>query len=269
MKRLKNKFAQLKKNNQSAFVAYICAGDPNYDTSLDILEKLPSQGVDIIEIGMPFLDPSGDGPIIENASKTAIANGMNLNKVLQMANQFRLKDQETPLVLMSYFNPILKFGLDKIFQQAQKSGFDAVLIVDLPLEEEQEIIKHLRLTNLDFIRLIAPSTDENRLKKILKNASGFVYLISMFGITGTKSAVAKDNIENIAKIRKNSQLPLVIGFGIQQPSQAQEFSALDIDGVVIGSSIVKEIFKINRGESSVSNVLEVVKNFSRKIKSIL
>ena len=269
MKRLKNKFTQLKKIHQSAFVAYICAGDPDYHTSLNILEKLPSCGVDIIEIGMPFLDPSGDGPIIENASKTAIANGMNLNKALRMASQLRLKDHETPLVLMSYFNPILKFGLDKVFFEAEKSGFDAVLIVDLPLEEEHEIIKNIKLANLDFIRLIAPSTDENRLKKILKNASGFIYLISMFGITGTKSAIAKDNIENIAKIRKNSQLPLVIGFGIQQPAQAQEFSALDIDGVVIGSSIVKEIFEIKQSQSSIDNILEVVKNFSRKIKSKL
>ena len=167
---------------------------------------------------------------------------------------------------MSYFNPIFKFGLNKIFKEAQQSGFDGILIVDLPYEEEQEILSELTKTKLDFIRLIAPSSDVNRVKKIIKNASGFLYLISMFGITGTKLAIAKDNEKNLQKLRKISQLPIAIGFGIQNPNQAQEFVQIKPDGVVIGSAIVSEIAKNINQESLLDNTLQIVKNFSKKIK---
>ena len=266
MSRITKKFLELKKQKKCAFIAYLCGGDPDFSTSLKLLKELPKNGADLIEIGVPFLDPSGDGPIIENASKRAISSGINLKKILQLAQEFRKDDEKTPLILMSYFNPIFKFGLNKIFKEAQQSGFDGILIVDLPYEEEQEILSELTKTKLDFIRLIAPSSDANRIKKIIKNASGFLYLISMFGITGTKLAIAKDNQKNLQQLQKISQLPIAIGFGIQNPNQAQEFVQIKPDGVVIGSAIVSEIAKNINQESLLDNTLQIVKNFSKKIK---
>jgi len=265
--RITKKFLELKKQKKCAFIAYLCGGDPDFSTSLKLLKELPKNGVDLIEIGVPFLDPSGYGPIIENASRKAIASGINLKKILQLAQEFRKENQETPLILMSYFNPILKFGIDKIFLEAQKSGFDGILIVDLPYEEEDEILEELKKTKLDFIRLIAPNSDRNRIKKIVKNASGFLYLISMFGITGTKLAIAKDNEKNLQELRKISQLPIAIGFGIQNPNQAYEFVKIKPDGIVIGSAIVKVISENINTQSILDNGLQTVKNFSKKIKS--
>ena len=202
---------------------------------------MPAAVADIIELGVPFLDPSGDGPIIENAGKRAIQSGMSLKRTLEMAAEFRKIDQKTPLILMSYYNPIFKYGLDKIFVDAEKSGIDGMLIVDLPLEEEQEILSELSRSKLDLIRLIAPTTDQARAKKIAKNASGFLYLISMLGITGTVSADISENRKNLQNLRQAADLPIVIGFGIKTPKQAGEFSKIGADGVVVGSTIVKEI----------------------------
>ena len=270
MKRIEQKFLELETQKKCAFVAYICAGDPDYQTSLEVLKSLPKSGADIIELGVPFLDPSGDGPIIENAGKRAIANGMSLNKTLQMAAEFRKDDKKTPLILMSYYNPILKYGLNKIFADADKSGIDGMLIVDLPLEEEQEILSQISRSNLDLIQLIAPTTDKTRAKKIAKNASGFLYLISMLGITGTKSADISENKKNLQNLRQVSDLPIVIGFGIKTPDQAGEFSKIDVDGVVIGSTIVNEINKNFSAKISVAQtvkaVSKIVKEFSAKIK---
>lgn len=271
MKRIERKFAELKNKKQTAFVGYICGGDPDYKTSLEILKSLPKSGCDIIEIGVPFLDPSGDGPTIENAAKRAIASGMSLKKTFQMAAEFRKSDSNTPLILMSYYNPILKYGLDKIFLDAEKSGFDGVLIVDLPLEENNEINKALSLTNLDFINLIAPNTDKDRAKKIAKSGSGFIYLISMMGITGTKLADFSNNKKNLQNLRKISDLPIVIGFGIQTPNQAKEFSEAGFDGVVIGSTIVKEINNQFLAKKSATEIVDatkkIVSEFSKKIKN--
>ncbi len=250
-------------------MSYICGGDPDYKTSLEILKSLPQSGSDIIEIGVPFLDPSGDGPVIENASKRAIANGMTLKKILQMAVDFRKSDSTTPLILMSYYNPILKYGLDKIFLDAEKSGFDGILIVDLPLEEHAEITAELGRTNLDLINLIAPTTDKERIKEIARSGSGFIYLISMLGITGTKLADFAENKKNLQNLRKISDLPVVIGFGIQTPNQAAEFAQAGFDGVVVGSTIVKEInekFKAQKSAKEICDaVRKIVSEFSKKI----
>ncbi len=186
MNRIAHKFAQLKANNQKAFCAYICAGDPDYLTSLEILKNLAMQNVDFIELGIPFLDPAGDGPIIEEASRRSINNGMTLKKTIQMVAEFRQTNSDTPIILMGYFNPILKYGIENIFIDAKKAGVDAFLIVDLPHEEEDEIINYIKESEIDLIRLIAPTTSKLRAQKIIKNASGFLYLISMLGTTGTK-----------------------------------------------------------------------------------
>lgn len=271
MSRIAQKFSELKSQNKVAFIGYICAGDPNYEISLEVLKSMPKNGVDIIELGIPFLDPAGDGPIIQEASKRAIANGMTLKKTLEMASEFRKSDNKTPIILMSYYNPILKYGLDKIFVDAEKSGIDGFLIVDLPLEEETEILSQIKEANLDLISLIAPTTNQERAKEISKNASGFLYQISMLGITGTKDAQTAENQENLKKLRAVSNLPVVVGFGIKTPKQAQEFSRIGADGVVVGSTIVKEIadnFLANKSkEEIVKNLGQTLQEFSNKIKS--
>jgi len=270
VKRIEQKFSELKAKKQCAFVAYICAGDPDFKTSLELLKSMPKAGVDIIELGVPFLDPSGDGPIIENAAKRSIANGMSLKKTLEMAHEFRKTDQKTPLVLMTYYNPILKFGLNKIFKEAEKSGFDAVLIVDLPLEEFSEISVEIAKTKLDLINLIAPTTNQARAKNIAKKSSGFLYLVSMLGITGTRSADISENKKNLKNLRQASDLPIVIGFGIKTPNQAAEFSKIGADGVVIGSTIVQEIDKNFCEKKStaeiVAKVIKKIEEFSKNIK---
>ncbi len=263
MKRIEKKFQELAAQDKCAFVSYICAGDPDHETSLEILKNLPQAGCDIIELGVPFLDPAGDGPIIENASKRAIQNGATLKKTLLMVEEFRKTNDSTPILLMGYYNPFLKYGLHKIFADIEKSGADGVLIVDLPFEERAEIAKYISATNLDLIDLIAPLTDENRIKKISDSASGFLYLVSMLGITGTKQAKLEDNKINLQKIRNNSSLPVVIGFGISEPQQAQKFAQIGANGVVIGSAIVKEIDK-NYLEKK--NRVEIVENVLRKVR---
>jgi tryptophan synthase alpha chain len=272
MTRIKEKYAELKNNNKKAFTSYICAGDPDYKTSLSILKNLPQAGADIIELGIPFLDPAGDGPIIENASRRAINNGMNLRKTLNMVNEFRQFDNKTPIVLMGYFNPILKYGIDKIFLDAKKAGVDGFLIVDLPFEEENEIIQYIKQADIDLIQLIAPTTNKERATKIVKNASGFLYLISILGITGTKDANPQHNIENVQKLRSISKLPIAIGFGIKTPEIAAKFCQLDIDGVVVGSTIVEIVEKSLQNKDSNTNLLnkinETVGNFSNITKSI-
>ncbi len=267
--RIKNKFQELKTQKKAAFVAYICAGDPDYKTCLEILKAMPENGADLIELGIPFLDPAGDGPTIEAASKRSIKNGITLKKVLQMCQEFRKTNSDTPIILMGYYNSFLKYCLEKIFADAEKSGADGVLIVDLPLEERDEIAKEILKTKINFINLIAPLTDETRIKKIVdsKMSGGFLYLISMLGITGTKLADPKENIENIKKIKNNSDLPIAIGFGIQAENQAKEFSKIGIDAVVIGSVIVKEIENNLGKKDLVKKVLEKIKSFSEALKN--
>ncbi len=263
MSRISTKFRELKAKNKSAFIAYICAGDPNYKTSLAIMKKMPQAGVDIIEIGVPFLDPAGDGPVIENAAKRAIKNGMTLKKTLAMIAEFRQENLETPIVLMTYYNPLLRYQINKIFEDAKSSGVDGILIVDLPLEEEKEALPAIKKAKLDFIQLVSPTTSKDRAKKIVKNASGFIYLISMLGITGTKSAKVEDNIHNLAMLREITNLPVAIGFGIQNPDQAQKFRDLSFDGIVVGSSFVKEI---NNNFTANKTTEEIVNLVTKKIE---
>ena len=265
--RISQKFQQLKSQNQCGFIGYLCAGDPDYSTSLSAIKNLAKNGVDLIEIGVPFLDPAGDGPTIELASKRAIASGMDLNKTLKLVAEFRQENHETPVILMTYFNPVLKFGLDKIFSQAKIAGVDGFLIVDLPLEERSEVLLEIQKNQLDFIALIAPTTPISRAEKILQNASGFVYLISMLGITGTKLAETADNEILLKKIREITNLPIAIGFGIQQPKQASNFKNLGVDAVVIGSTLVKELSLDIEKNQMLKNLENKVLEFKTAIKS--
>jgi tryptophan synthase alpha chain len=256
--RIQQTFDNLKQKQQTAFVAYLCAGDPSYETSLQTMINMPKLGVDIIEVGMPFSDPSGDGPIIEMASKRAIASGMTMQKTLNLVADFRKQNQTTPVVLMTYFNPLLKFGIDKAFTAIKQAGIDGILIVDLPPEEEQEIIEFLPKAQLDLIRLVAPTTSPQRAEIIMQNASGFVYLISLMGITGTKDADPARNIDTLQQLKKITNLPIVVGFGIKTAKQAQAFSKIGADGIVVGSAIVEKMAENNIKE--INNFITEIAN---------
>jgi tryptophan synthase alpha chain len=237
--RISQTFQQL--HNKPAFVAYLCAGDPSYQATLTAMLAMPKLGVDIIEVGVPFLDPSGDGPIIEMASKRAVQTGATLAKTLHLITDFRKQNQHTPIVIMSYFNPLLKYGLEQVFTHMKQAGADAVLIVDLPLEEQNEVLAFVKSAQLDFINLISPTTPIARAEQILQNTSGFVYLISLAGITGTKQAKASDNILQIKQLKEITTLPIIVGFGIKNPKQAQDFANIGANGIVIGSALVEKI----------------------------
>ena len=271
MNRLQNTFKQLKNQNKTALISFITAGDPDYQTSMEILNKLPENGADIIELGIPFLDPAGDGPIIEAASKRAIENGMNLKKLLQMVTDFRKNNQHTPIILMGYYNPILHFGMEKFTAAAKDSGVDGILIVDLPPEEDTDLKILTDKNQLDLIKLITPTSDQKRIEKITSHASGFLYFVSVLGITGTKSSNVDDNKKSVAKIKKISNLPIVIGFGIKQPHQAKEMTETKADGIVVGSALVTIIAEGIKNKSDkkqiCANLLNKTKDFNNALNS--
>ena len=262
MTRITATFQNLKAQNKSAFISFLTAGDPDYQTSLAIIKQLPQNGVDIIELGIPFLDPAGDGPVIEEASKRAIKTGMNLYKVLQMVGEFRAYNQTTPIILMGYYNPILHYGLEKFCADAAQAGVDGLLVVDLPPEEDLELRNFAQGKNgqnqLDFIKLVALTSDENRIKKIAANASGFLYLVSILGITGTKSANLIDLKNHLQKIKNISNLPVVVGFGIKSKEQIEEIENIGADGVVVGSALVK-VIEENLGDNNLIEQLVIKK----------
>ncbi|MFT6106104.1 MAG: tryptophan synthase alpha chain [Rickettsiales bacterium] len=266
MTRLKTTFENLKKQSKTAFISFLSAGDPDYQTSLATIKELPKNGVDIIELGVPFLDPAGDGPTIEDAGKRAIKNGMNLQKVLQMVVEFRQTNQITPIVLMGYYNPILHYGLEKFCYDAKKSGVDGMLVVDLPPEEDLELRTFAEKNELDFIKLITLTADEDRIKIINQSASGFLYLVSILGITGTKSANLDDLKNHLAKIKKVSDLPIAVGFGIKSKKQVKEISDIGAHGVVVGSCLVKVIEDALSDEVNVNLIPDLV---TSKVQELL
>ena len=257
MSRIANKFADLKSKEQSAFVSYIMAGDPNYDTTLEIMKGLPDAGVDIIEIGAPFTDPMADGTTIQLAGQRALAGGMTLKKTLKMVSSFRENNNDTPVVLMGYYNPIYSHGVEAFISDAKNAGVDGLIIVDLPPEEDDELCIPAKDLGLDFIRLATPTTDTQRLPKLLPNTSGFIYYVAVTGVTGAGSANAAEVGTEIKRIKESTDLPIVVGFGINTPEAAYDM-ALHADGAVVGSAIVS---KIAAGDS-VSDVLKFVKSLS-------
>ena len=257
MSRIANKFADLKSKEQSAFVSYIMAGDPNYDTTLEIMKGLPDAGVDIIEIGAPFTDPMADGTTIQLAGQRALAGGMTLKKTLKMVSSFRENNNDTPIVLMGYYNPIYSHGVEDFISDAKNAGVDGLIVVDLPPEEDDELCIPAKNLGLDFIRLATPTTDTQRLPKLLPNTSGFIYYVAVTGVTGAGSANAAEVGTEIKRIKESTDLPIVVGFGINTPEAAYDM-ALHADGAVVGSAIVS---KIAAGDS-VSDVLKFVKSLS-------
>jgi tryptophan synthase alpha chain len=235
--RIDARFAQLKKENRSAFVTFLMAGDPDPATSLEIIKALPKAGADVIEIGMPFTDPMADGPSIQAAGLRALRAGMTLKKTLAMVREFRRGDDATPLVLMGYYNPIYIYGVDRFLSDAKSAGVDGLIVVDLPPEEDSELCVPAMKAGLNFIRLATPTTDDKRLPAVLANTSGFVYYVSVTGITGSASADSRAVGEAVARIKRHTALPVCVGFGIRTPEAARAIAA-DADGAVVGSALV-------------------------------
>ena len=257
MTRIDAKFADLTAQGKKAFVAYVMAGDPNYDTSLELVKGLPAAGVDIIELGLPFTDPMADGPTIQLAGGRALDAGMTLQKTLDLARAFRQTDDTTPIVLMGYYNPIYSRGVDKFLTDATDAGIDGLIVVDLPPEEDDELCIPAQAAGLNFIRLATPTTDDKRLPKVLENTSGFVYYVSITGITGAAAAQSVDVAPEVARIKSQTDLPVIVGVGIRTPETARDIASV-ADGAVVGSAIVSEI----GAGKPVADVLAFVKSLA-------
>jgi tryptophan synthase alpha chain len=257
MTRIDDTFARLNAQDKKAFVAYVMAGDPDFDTSLEIVRGLPAAGVDIIELGLPFTDPMADGPTIQLAGQRALEQGMTLERTLELARTFRETDNTTPIVLMGYYNPIYNRGVETFLNDAKAAGIDGLIVVDLPPEEDDELCIPAQNAGLNFIRLATPTTDNKRLPKVLQNTSGFVYYVSITGITGAAEAQAGDVGPEVARIKSQTDLPVIVGFGIKTPERAQEIASI-ADGAVVGSAIVSEL---GDGKSP-SDVLAFVKSLA-------
>ncbi len=263
MGRIGEKFAALRARNEKALIVYLTAGDPSLDVTKNLILSLEAAGVDIIEIGVPFSDPTADGPVIQAASQRALKTGTTLRGVLDLVAEIR-RTSQIPIVLFGYFNPIFAYGVEIFGQNAQKAGVDGVLVVDLPPEEAQELRIHTDAAGLDFISLVAPTTGKDRLKNILKTATGFLYYISITGVTGTAAPKSNDIAHDIAKIRKMTKMPIAVGFGISNAAQAKEIGAL-ADGIVVGSAVVR---LIDENQNS-CDLTKVISDYTKTIKEAL
>ena len=254
-------------SNTSKLVTFVTGGDPNLETSKKIIKTLAKNGADIIEIGMPFSDPMADGPTIQLANSRAIKKGIDLKKIFSICNNFRKFNSHTPIILMGYYNIILYYGLEKFIKSCKINGVDGIIVVDLQPEEDPNLLNLLHKTDIKLIRLITPTTDHNRLKVILKNASGFLYYVSVTGITGQNSANIKELEKSIKKIKKQTQLPIVSGFGIKNSKQVTDVCKI-CEGAVVGSSIINVIennlHDTNKAIISVGKFIKKLKNGIKK-----
>lgn len=266
MSRLQSRFAELKQQNRAALVTFVTAGDPDYASSLEILKGLPAAGADVIELGMPFTDPMADGPAIQLANIRALAAKQNLPKTLQMVREFRATDSSTPLVLMGYYNPIFAYGVERFIADAKEAGVDGLIIVDLPPEHNDELCEPAQAAGLDFIRLTTPTTDDQRLPTVLNGSSGFVYYVSVAGVTGA-GAATMDHVEQaVARLRRHTDLPLCIGFGIRTPEHAADV-ARRADGVVVGSALVDQVAKAESPAQAIDGVLSLCAQLAEGVRS--
>ena len=258
-------FKRLSDEDRGGLVTFITAGDPDLETSQNLMERLPDSGADIIELGMPFSDPMADGPAIQAASLRALANGASLRKTLDMVARFRRSNDQTPVILMGYFNPIYQYGPARFVTDAVESGVDGLILVDLPPEEDDELCDPARTAGLHWVRLVTPTSDEERLKTVLKNSSGFVYYVSIAGITGTRSAAVSAVGDAVARLRSHTGLPIAVGFGINTPDQVRDTVEV-ADSAVVGSAIIREIEKnLDDTGAARSELLENVSSLVRTL----
>ena len=260
MIRINNKFTELKQKKQKAFGVFLTAGYPSLEYSKDIFKKILDAEVDFIEIGLPFSDPMADGPLIQHSSQIAIEQNTSVEECFNLVKEIRKKNNDIPIILMGYYNPIHYYGNLKFIKKAVLSGIDGLIIVDLPMEEDEEFYNLSYKNNLPLIRLVTPTTDEERLRKILKNAHGFVYYVSVTGITGTKSASVNDVKNKIKVIKKITNLPVIAGFGIKNSVDAKKMSSIS-DGIVIGSSLVNKIEKVYKKKTGLNEIFKFLKSF--------
>ena len=263
MRRIERKFRNLKKREEKALVAYLTAGDPDLEKTREIIFGLDSAGVDILEIGVPFSDPTADGPIIQAASRRALENGATLSRILDMAESVR-ESSDIPIVLFGYYNPILNYGNQRFAKRAKAAGIDGILVVDLPPEESAELRKYTDRSGIDFISLIAPTTPSERIEKISKKATGFLYYVSITGVTGTAKPQVSDIEREMQRIRGITTLPVVVGFGISTREQASELAPY-ADGIVIGSAFVRLIDE----NSDKNNMVNIVSGYAKDIKEAI
>ena len=264
--RIEARFTKLRAEGRSAFVTYVMSGDPDLQTSAKILAGLPGAGADIIELGMAFTDPMADGPSIQAAGLRALKAGITLRKTLELAAEFRRQDTETPIILMGYYNPIHSFGVDAFLKAAAEAGIDGLIMVDLPPEEDEELCLPTLAAGLGFIRLATPTTDDGRLPAVLANTSGFVYYVSYAGITGAGSADADTVGAAVTRIRGQTDLPIVVGFGIRTPEQAREIAAV-ADGAVVGTAFIDAVHDSLDGagkatDTTVASVLDLTRELA-------
>jgi tryptophan synthase alpha chain len=238
--RIDKRFADLRRQNRAGLVTFTMAGDPDYATSLAIARALPAAGADVIELGMPFTDPMADGPAIQAAGLRALHSGQTLKKTLQLVTEFRAGDDATPIVLMGYYNPIYIYGVDRFLADATRAGVDGLIVVDLPPEEDEELCLPALKAGLNFIRLATPTTDDKRLPTVLANTSGFVYYVSITGITGMAAPDTGTVTDAVARIKRHTRLPVCVGFGVRTAGHARAI-AEGADGVVVGSALVNAL----------------------------
>ncbi|MGA7331706.1 MAG: tryptophan synthase subunit alpha [Pseudolabrys sp.] len=269
--RVDKRFAALKAEGRAALVTFIMAGDPDYDTSLAIAKALPKAGADIIEIGMPFTDPMADGPAIQAAGLRALKSGQGMTRTLSLVREFREDDDLTPVILMGYYNPIYIYGSERFLTDAKAAGVDGLIVVDLPPEEDEELCLPALKAGLNFIRLATPTTDDKRLPKVLTNTSGFVYYVSVTGVTGTAAPDTSKVTGAVARIKRHTRLPVAVGFGVKTAEQARAI-AEGADGVVVGSALVDAMFKSldktgKPGTRTVKAVTELVSALAQGVRS--
>jgi tryptophan synthase alpha chain len=270
--RIEKRFADLKKEGRAALVTFTMAGDPDYATSLALAKALPKAGADVIELGMPFTDPMADGPSIQAAGVRALKAGQNMNKTLTLVREFRKGDDATPIVLMGYYNPIYIYGVDRFLSDAKASGVDGLIVVDLPPEEDEELCIPALKAGVNFIRLATPTTDDKRLPTVLKNTSGFVYYVSITGITGAAAPDAGKVGAAVGRIKKHTQLPVAVGFGVRDAARAKAI-AEGADGVVVGTALIDALRGTldkdgKAGAGSVKAVTDLVASIAEGVKAV-
>jgi tryptophan synthase alpha chain len=265
--RIDRRFAALKAEGRAALVSFVMAGDPDHETALKIIKGLPGAGTDIIEIGMPFTDPMADGPAIQQAGLRALASGTTLKSTLKLISEFRAGDADTPIVLMGYFNPIYNYGVPAFLVDAKEAGVDGLIVVDLPAEEDEELCLPAREAGINFIRLATPTTDEKRLPAVVNNSSGFLYYVSIAGTTGAAAPKPADVEKALVRIRKATDLPIVVGFGIRSGAQAADIARI-ADGAVVGSAYVENVANAADKDGAVAGILKLSSELSAGVQSV-